>query len=127
ALNHLVEWIANGTVPPRAPAIEVDGSTAGDGSHLALDEHGNAKGGIRNVWVDVPVATHAVMGKGKTTATDRLCLLAGTKVPLPDETLRRLYKDADYVARVEKRLQELIAAGWFLPEYSEMVLADARR
>lgn len=127
ALNHLVEWIANGTVPPRAPAIEVDGSTAGDGSHLALDEHGNAKGGIRNVWVDVPVATHGVMGKGKTTATDRLCLLAGTKVPLPDETLRRLYKDADYVARVEKRLQELIAAGWFLPEYREMVLADARR
>lgn len=127
ALNHLVEWIAKGTVPPRAPAIEVDGSTDGDGSHLALDEHGNAKGGIRNVWVDVPIATHGVMGKGKTTATDRLCLLAGTQVPFPDETLRRLYKDeADYVARVEKRLQELIAAGWFLPEYRELVLTDTR-
>ena len=127
ALHHLVQWIEKGTVPPRAPAIEVDRSTDGDGSHLALDEHGNAKGGIRNVWVDVPIATYGVMGKGKTTATDRLCLLAGTEVPLPEATLRRLYRDkADYVSRVERRLKELIAAGWFLPEYADAALADAR-
>jgi hypothetical protein len=127
ALHHLVQWIDKGTAPPRAAPIEVDRTTAGDGSHLALDEHGNAKGGIRNVWVDVPMATHGVMGKGKTTATDRLCLLAGTKVPLPGATLRRLYRDeADYVARVERRLKELVAAGWFLPEYVDMVIADAR-
>ncbi len=127
ALHHLVQWIEKGTAPPRAPAIEVDRSTDGDGSHLALDEHGNAKGGIRNVWVDVPIATYGVMGKGKTTATDRLCLLAGTEVPLPEATLRRLYRDkADYVSRVEQRLKALITAGWFLPEYAEAVLADAR-
>jgi hypothetical protein len=127
ALNHLIQWIDKGISPPRAPYIEVDRSTAGDGSHLALDEYGNAKGGIRNVWVDVPIATYGVMGKGKTTATDRLCLLAGTEVPLPDATLRRLYRDkADYVARVERRLKELVSAGWFLPEYADMVRADAR-
>jgi hypothetical protein len=127
ALNHLVQWIDKGTVPPRAPYIEVDRNVAGDGSHLALDEHGNARGGIRNVWVDVPTASNGVMGKGKTTATDRLCLLAGTKVPLPDATLRKLYRDkADYVSRVERRLKELVAMGWFLPEYVDAVLADAK-
>lgn len=127
ALHHLTEWIATGKTPPRAQPIAVDRNTAGDGSHLALDEHGNATGGIRNVWVDVPIATLGVMGKGKTTATDRLCLLAGTKVPLAAEVLRTLYRNqADYVARVEKRLDELIAAGWFLPEYRAMVLADAK-
>src|SRR5687767_11779638 len=128
ALNHLVAWIATGTTPPRAPYIAVDQDVKGDGSHLALDEHGNAKGGIRNVWVDVPVATHGVMGKGKTTATDRLCLLAGTKVPLPDAKLRQLYRGKDdYVARVERRLKELISEGWFLPEYADMVRADTKR
>src|SRR5688572_24552987 len=127
ALNHLVQWIDKGTVPPRAPYIEVDRNVTGDGSHLALDEHGNARGGIRNVWVDVPTASNGVMGKGKTTATDRLCLLAGTKVPLPDATLRKLYRDkADYVSRVERRLKELVAMGWFLPEYVDAVLADAK-
>jgi hypothetical protein len=48
-------------------------------------------------------------------------------VPLKTETLQRLYtgKD-DYVARVERRLNELIAQGWFLEEYAADVRADAR-
>ena len=65
ALNYLVEWIAKGTTPPHAPPITVDGDKANDGSFLALDEFGNAKGGIRNVWVDVPAATNGVFGRGK--------------------------------------------------------------
>ena len=69
----------------------MDQDPGNDGSQLALDEFGNAKGGVRNVWVDVPIATYGVFGKGKTPATDRLCLLAGTKVPLPEATLRKLY------------------------------------
>lgn len=128
ALNYLVDWIANGKTPPHAPPIAVDQNPANDGSHLALDEHGNAKGGIRNVWVDVPTASNGVFGKGKTTATDRLCLLAGTKVPLPANTLKKLYPRRDqYAAAVERRLGELIAQGWFLPEYADMVRRDAQQ
>jgi len=126
ALNHLVEWITRGKVPPRAPPIAVDRNTAGDGSQLALDEHGNATGGVRNVWVDVPIAAYGVLGKGKTTATDRLCQLAGTEVPLSDASLRKLYPaKARYSEAVNRRLQELVAQGWFLPEYVEMVRTDA--
>ena len=124
-LNYLVDWIASGKVPPHAPPLEVDGNPANDGSHLALDEFGNAKGGVRNIWVDVPIATHGVFGKGKTTATDRLCLLAGTEVPLPSERLRRLYGDATaYRARAVRRLDELVTGGWFLPEYVEAARRD---
>ena len=127
ALNHLVEWIARGTTPPHAPPIAVDRDSNNDGSPLALDEHGNAKGGIRNVFVDVPIARNGVMGKGKAEATDRLCLLAGTKVPLADEALRKLYRNqADYAGRVDQRLKQLISEGWFLPEYADSVRADAR-
>jgi hypothetical protein len=123
-----VDWVANGKTPPHAPPIEVDQDAANDGSFLALDEFGNAKGGVRNVWVDVPVATNGVIGKGRATAQDRLCLLAGTKVPLKPEVLTRLYKSKDdYVAKVDRRLKELMKAGWFLEEYSEGVLTDARK
>jgi hypothetical protein len=125
-LNHLVEWIAHGKVPPHAPPIEVDRDTAGDNSPLALDAYGNAKGGVRNVWVDVPVATYGVLGKGKVPAQDRLCQLAGTEVALPAATLKLLYKDkADYEAKVTKRLGELVKNGWFLPEYVDAIKADA--
>ena len=127
-LNHLIEWIGNGKTPPHASPIAVDQDPKNDGSYLALDEHGNAKGGIRNVWVDVPIATYGVFGKGKTSQQDRLCQLAGTKVPLADEVLRKLYRGAgDYAGRVEQRLKPLIAEGWFLPEYADMVRADAKR
>jgi hypothetical protein len=126
-LNYLVEWVTKGTAPPHAPPIAVDQNTANDGSHLALDEHGNATGGIRNVWVDVPIASNGVFGKGKTTAQDRLCQLAGTKVPLPEATLKKLYpRQGQYAGDVDRRLKELIAQGWFLPEYADMVRRDAK-
>ena len=127
-LDYLVNWVAKDKTPPHAPPLEVDQNPANDGSFLALDESGNAKGGIRNVWVDVPAATHGVMGKGKTPAQDRLCLLAGTRVPLKPEQFQRLYKSKDdYVAKVDRRLTELVDAGWFLPEYADAVRADARK
>ena len=55
ALHHLSQWVDKGTVPPRADRILVDRNAANDGSLMALDEHGNPKGGIRNPYVDVPV------------------------------------------------------------------------
>ena len=52
---------------------------------------------------------------------------SGTRVPLTDEVLRKLYRgSADYTGRVEQRLKQLMAEGWFLPEYADMVRADAR-
>jgi hypothetical protein len=126
-LQHLIAWIADGKAPPHAAPIEVDGSTDGDNSPLTLDAYGNARGGVRNVWVDVPVATYGVMGKGKAQAQDRLCQLAGTEVPLPDATLRKLYRNkGDYESQVAQRLNELVRDGWFLQEYVDATKADAR-
>jgi hypothetical protein len=126
-LHHLIEWIANDKTPPYALPIEVDQNPTGDNSLLALDEYGNAKGGVRNVWVDVPIATYGTFGKGKTTAQDRLCQLAGTEVPLPEATLKKLYRNRGaYERKVNDRLAQLVKDGWFLPEYVEAVKADVK-
>ena len=46
---------------------------------------------------------------------------------LPAATKQKLYRGKDDdLQRVEQRLRELVAAGWFLPEYVDAVLADAR-
>jgi hypothetical protein len=77
--------------------------------------------------VDVPIATYGVFGVGKTPAMDRLCLLIGTEVPLPTDTLSELYSNrGQYVERVNRRLMELIREGWFLHEYADQVRDDLR-
>ena len=119
-LNYLIAWIADGKAPPHAPPITVENGA------VAVDEYGNAKGGVRNVFVDVPIASNGVLGKGKTPAQDRLCQLGGTKVLLPEATLKKLYKgNADYQDRVNKRLDALVKEGWFLPEYVDDARKDA--
>ena len=77
--------------------------------------------------MDVPIATYGVFGKGKTTATDRLCQLAGTEGAAAGRDAEEAVSDAraDYAEAVDRRLQELVAQGWFLPEYVEMVRTDA--
>jgi len=119
-LNYLIAWIADGKAPPHAPPISVENNA------VAVDEYGNAKGGVRNVFVDVPIAANGVLGKGKTPAQDRLCQLGGTKVRLADATLHQLYKShGDYQDRVNKRLDALVKEGWFLPEFVDDVRKDA--
>ena len=126
-LNHLIEWIANGVTPPRAPYIEVDQDATNDGSFLRLDAYGNARGGVRNIWVDLPVSTYGVFGVGKTVASDRLCLLIGTEVPLSEAQLATLYRNhGQYVSSVNHRLKELMEAGWFLPEYADQVREERK-
>jgi len=126
-LNYLIDWIATGALPPHAPYIEVDADTTNDGSALRLDEFGNARGGIRNVFVDVPIATYGVFGVGKVAASDRLCSLIGTEVPLPAETLSALYRNrGQYVSRVNRRLNDLIREGWLLPEYADQIRDDLK-
>jgi hypothetical protein len=141
ALNHLWQWVDNNAVPPRADRILVDRNVSNDGSVMALDEHGNARGGIRNVYVDVPAKKYGVRNEGAVppipnahpfvavrgeAAQNQLCGLAGYEIALSQAELKKLYKDKrDYMRRVERSLDESAKAGWFLPVYRSQVLADA--
>jgi hypothetical protein len=54
--------------------------------------------------------------------------VVGTEEPLPAETLKRLYRDhADYVEKFERRLDELVAQGWFLAEDADEMRAEAEK
>ena len=141
ALNHLWQWVDKGAVPPKADRILVDRNVSNDGSLMALDEHGNARGGIRNAYVDVPVKKYGVRNEGAVppipnahpfvavrgeAAQNQLCGLAGYEMAISQVDLKKLYKDKkDYVRRVERSLDEATKQGWFLPVYRSSVLADA--
>jgi hypothetical protein len=123
ALHHVIEWADKGTVPPRAERIVVENGA------LALDADGNARGGVRNTYVDVPVAKYGVPNNADPkpgTRDDFYCGIAGYETPLAADRLRALHTDAAaYRRQVQQRLAELTKAGWFLPEYAGQVTADA--
>ena len=116
ALHHTIEWADKGTVPPRAERIVVENGA------LALDENGNARGGVRNTYVDVPVAKYGVPNNADPkpgTRDDFYCGIAGYETPLAADRLHALHTDAaTYRRKVQQRLDELTKAGWFLPEYA---------
>jgi hypothetical protein len=122
-LHHVIEWVDNGTVPPRANRVVVE-----DGA-IALDATGNARGGVRSTYLDVPVATYGVPNSADPkpgTRDDFYCRIAGYETPLASEQLSAFYADtATYRRIVREKLDELTTAGWFLPEYAAQVTGDA--
>jgi hypothetical protein len=136
ALHHLVQWVDKGTVPPKADRVWADFNVTNDGSLMLLDENGNPRGGIRNPYVDVPVAKYtavntatqaALSSKAGVMGPALLCTLSAWETPIPAARLKQLYgtKDA-YVKKFEARLNELEKAGWSLPVYHDLILADAK-
>lgn len=118
-LHHLVEWVARGVTPPRAERIEVDP----DG-HLARDEHGNTRRGVRCVQLDVPRA--AYQANPQTADGKPSFGTVGTEVPFDKAEMLRLYGDpASYVARFERRLEELIREGWMLADDADEMRGEA--
>jgi hypothetical protein len=108
ALRQLERWVTDGIAPPAAGRLQLDG----DG--LARDEAGNALGGIRTPWVDVPLAVLTGLGQ----AGDGFAFLFGRTAPFDAATRSRLYPGgkSDYLARFGAALQNSIDAGFLLED-----------
>jgi hypothetical protein len=141
-LHHLFRWVDQGIAPPRAKRMLLDRNTDGDDSMMALDEHGNGLGGIRNPYVDVPTARYVAVNTAAEPVIAKpsafvaanglqgaqiMCRLSAWQESLPKNELHALYgSPREYARKVEARLDELERDGWSLPVYREIILADAR-
>lgn len=141
ALYHLLRWVDQGISPPHADRVLLDRNTYNDGSMMALDEHGLPVGGIRSPYVDVPTAKYvaintaaepliehpsAYVAANGMRGAEQMCRLSAYQVPFSDEELTKLYGNKrNYRRMVEQRLDELEAAGWSLPIFRDVILADA--
>ena len=140
SLHHLLRWVDEGIVPPRAPRILLDRDESNDGSTMVLDAHGNPVGGIRSPYVDVPTAKYAPVNTAAEPlianpsdyvrvnglqGAQIMCRLSAYQEPFSAAKLRELYgSKRDYVRKFEARLGELEREGWSLPLYRETILAD---
>jgi hypothetical protein len=119
-MANMERWVAEGTAPPRQdePLRVRDGA-------FETDEHGNALGGVRSPYVDVPVATY------HDWATDRepggFGVMLGHEIPFSSDKLERLYASRqDYLARVEASVERMLAGRWLEPEDARHIVEQAR-
>lgn len=141
SLHHLLGWVDAGVLPPKADRVWLDRNVVNDGSQMVLDEHGNPVGGIRVPYVDVPVASYTpinvaadplpaavseyVQESGSQGAAI-MCRLSVYQEPFAAAKLRELYgSPRAYRRAFAASLDALEAEGWSLPNYRDIILADA--
>jgi hypothetical protein len=120
AFANLEAWVRHGTTPPKGAAIELRGDTA------LTDEFGNARGGVRTPWVEVPNATfHPVMTGGGSTPFR--CDDNGYWTPLPWKRLEQAYGTYDsYATRFRAAVDRMAAERWVTAADAQKIREDFR-
>ncbi len=127
ALRHLDNWASRGIVPPRAPRLTIS-QPESRLSEPAVDQFGNALGGMRTPAVDVPVATYLGRSTERDPGRVTACSYEGNTTPFSDALLRQLYPShADYVAKVRASVASLARAGWLTAFDAGRLIRQAER
>jgi hypothetical protein len=119
AIHQLDKWVRSENAPTVADRLQIGGNPPA----FVLDALGNAKGGIRTPYVDVPIAKLSGLGQ---PAVPLISSLFGTTKLFDDATLSRLYLDhRTYVTAVEESADAAVQAGFLLPEDGELIKTAA--
>jgi hypothetical protein len=119
AFDNLERWVRLGAPPPKAePIAAKDGA---GGLVFENDEFGNARGGVRSPWVDVPNGTFHPYRTGPNT-TPFTCADLGYWVPFSRERFNAIYgSDAEYEKRFLASVDRLAKDRWFTPDDVEKI------
>ena len=121
AVAALNSWVRTGDAPPVAAPVELSDS---EPPELVLDATGNAVGGVRTPWVDVPIARTS----GLAPEDSPMSFLFGSGQLLDAETLGTLYPGGcgEYLERFTAALDRAIEAGFIVAADREEILALAK-
>jgi len=110
---------SRGTAPPHADRFKFDAK-----NENVLDQYGNAVGGLRSPYLDVPISTYNMGATGASFT----CSLLGSRVPLGKESLQKLYKDhKDYVSKVKQITGKQVKEGFLLSKDAQKIVAEAAK
>jgi hypothetical protein len=114
AMANLERYAQDGTPLPRAPRVAIANG------EVSLDEHGNAIGGIRSVWLDVPTATYHTILPGQGN-----CRVAGYREDFPWWKSAALYgTHEDYTARVSASIDRMLDERWITEHGARRIRAE---
>jgi hypothetical protein len=127
-LANLEQWVREGTLPPKADRIQVEDGT------IVRDEFGNARGGLRSPYVDVPIKTYSPMSMpcpdcepvilcGPCSAW---CVILGNMDPFDASQLKQLYGNHDgYVAKFNAAADKMFQDGFVTKADLELMKSEA--
>jgi hypothetical protein len=109
AFANLDAWVRSDTLPPKAGLINAKQVPGTYIATLEFDQYGNALGGIRSSYLEVPVVAYHANSTPLDSASFLGCMLSGYKVPLTKEILTTLYPTHDsYVKKVTENVDRLV-------------------
>jgi hypothetical protein len=122
AFADLTKWVDDGVPPPHAPTIDVSGT-----GMVLRDSFGNAVGGLRTPFLDVPTASYTPADTvAHSTVFSGFCVLFGYNTPFSQATLHSLYRShGQYVARVARESNRLVREGFWMRPDAEQVIEQA--
>ena len=110
--HNMYAWIEQGVPMPKAPRIKLDPQTP-DG--IARDEHGNALGGLRTPWVEVPDAIYLSKFSQKNP------LRAGMR-PFSNEKMKDLYGNRErYLRLLNEKIDQMVRDRYIRPEDADLM------
>ena len=120
AFANLTRWIVDGVAPPRAERIAIDNIGTPE-ARVVRDEFGNAVGGARTPYLDVPIATYHTSSVG-----DTFCPQVGHLEPFDWAGLNRLYgTPEDYAAKVAQLVDRLVQERWLTESDGRKIKAES--
>jgi hypothetical protein len=119
AFANLDRWVRTGTPPPRAERIGVKDIGTPQASFIT-DQHGNVVGGVRNPYLDVPVATYVPNSPGP-----QICRQLGHKTDFGWSKMESLYGNSKgYADKVNESVDRLVRERWLTESDGKKIKAE---
>lgn len=125
AFRNLDVWARTGKPAPRAARIQVSDPTDPAATTLT-DSFGNALGGLRTPYLDVPIATYLPTTEGPITTS--CSIFWGHQEAFSQARLIELYgTKGNYVRQVRRSAQQLVRDGWLTRADAREIVRQARQ
>ncbi len=119
AFANLTRWVRDGVPAPRAERVAVENGGTPE-ARIVLDQVGNAVGGVRSPFVDVPVATYRTNSGGPG-----LCRNLAHEEAFDWARLEEMYGSArDYATQVSESVDRLVQARWLTESDGRKIKAE---
>jgi hypothetical protein len=109
--QNMFDWIEHGKPMPKTARITMDNNAP---DHIARDKNGNALGGLRTPWMEVPDGTYIGRLEGNL-------LRAGYR-PFSEDKMRQLYGSREnYVRLIGRQVDRLVREGWVMAQDADLM------
>ena len=128
AYSDLYTWLAAGTPPPEARPIMTEKVEGKDEIQVKLDKYGNAIGGVRNPYVEYPIAAWYGRSRPLDENSAFFCMLAGYSQPFDNDRIRGLYPTReDYLNKVNTMVDTMVTERFLIKSDGEKIKKEAEK